>query len=51
MAQCPKCNSENIHSEGLSYSMNQQNPQKYLYKCRDCGKVFHLGIEESKAQS
>jgi transposase-like protein len=50
MPKCPKCNSENIHSEGLSFAINQNNPQKYLYKCRGCGKVFHLSKGEKEQE-
>jgi len=42
MNKCPKCESENIEDQGLTYKANLKNPQKYLYKCKDCGTIFHL---------
>ena len=42
MPKCPKCKSENIVDEGLTYSANQQNSPKPIYKCKDCGEVFRI---------
>ena len=42
MPKCPKCKSENIVDEGLTYSANQQNSPKPIFKCKDCGEVFRI---------
>ncbi len=42
MLKCPKCKSDNIADEGLTYSANKQSTQKPIYKCKDCGEVFKI---------
>lgn len=46
MNKCPKCGSNNIEDQGLTYNPNSKNPTKYLHKCKDCGNVFHIEKEE-----
>ena len=50
MNKCPKYKSTNILDQGLTYSANQKNPQKFLFKCKDCGEVFHLEKEKDEAE-
>jgi transposase-like protein len=49
MPKCPKCKSQNIVDEGLTYSANQQNSPKPIFKCKDCGEVFK--IDENKPKN
>ncbi len=42
MAKCPKCESENIKDQGLTYTANQKNSPKYIHKCKDCGYIFRM---------
>ncbi len=51
MPKCPKCKSQNIVDEGLTYSANQQNSPKSIFKCKDCGEVFGAEQKENNNQN
>ena len=46
MDKCPKCASENIEDQGLTYKLNAKNPAKSFRRCKDCGAVFHFEKKE-----
>jgi len=47
MNKCPRCKSENIEDQGLTYAMNQKEPKKYLHKCKDCGNIFPVDKKDA----
>ena len=48
MPICPKCKSKNIEDQKLSVAINKNNPQKPIFKCRDCGEVFRIDKDDVK---
>jgi uncharacterized Zn finger protein len=51
MPKCPRCYSENIVDEDLTYPANQQNTPKPIFKCKDCGEIFRIDENIKKAKN